>query len=744
MVRFGVAAAVALAASTPALAQPPERIPVEALAELPFISEPVLSPDGKRIVARINFDGKERLAIYDLSAGPEAEPKIVPTEDLSVRWFRWAGNERILVGYNSLIFSPVFIFLPATRLKSYDLKAGSLMNIGKSEGLLGDDVIYVDPHGRYILLSAQEDADDTPSVNRVDLATGASIEVQKKKSNIWSWFADAEGTVRGGVSYNDNRWSIHYRSGANGDLRRFGSGTISEDVGSVDSVSLLTGTNQGVIVTAGASGRFGVYALQLGSGTLTPLFEHPTVDVKSIQLSPDGGQLEGVFYEDERLRVKWMKPELEQLQAEIDRTFPGKSNLILTRSQDDNVVLLWSGGADDPGTYYVFNRKGRRMNVFASPYDRLTNAKFAPVKPVTYTARDGLKIPGYLTLPAGREARNLPLIVMPHGGPFIRDSWTFNPWVQLLANRGYAVLQPNFRGSTGYGRDFVGRGSGQIGKAMQDDLDDGIDWLSASGTVDPKRVCIMGASYGGYAALWGAIRNPERYRCAISYAAVTDMRAMIKYDSQLVIARRYFRAWKQRVYGEERLDLDSVSPLRLAGRLRVPVLVAHGEADTIVPADQSKKLVAELKKRAIPVVSAFYAGEAHGFTRNSSSVDFLKRAEAFLAIHNPADAAMLKPLREPELVSGSIHPADYPAAASKKKASGAVKIAYLVTTDGRVSSCKVDQSSGHKLLDDHTCRLAEDRFQYLPVRSTEGQASESWVTRTVEWKLPEAAAVGRR
>jgi dipeptidyl aminopeptidase/acylaminoacyl peptidase len=328
---------------------------------------------------------------------------------------------------------------------------------------------------------------------------------------------------------------------------------------------------------------------------------------------------------------------MDRLQAQIERAFKGKVTRVVNRSADGNLILLWAGAADDPGSYYVFDRKAKRMELFASPYNALVGKSFAAVKPVRYTARDGLSVPGYLTLPPGREAKGLPLIVMPHGGPFARDSYQFDPWVQLLASRGYAVLQPNFRGSTGYGRAYVERGYGQWGTGMQDDLDDGVAWLAKQGIADPKRVCMMGASYGGYAALWAAVRDPDKYRCAISFAGVTDVRAILKYDAKMASAPRYSKQMRKRVQGEEKRDLAAISPLQQSKRIAVPVFIAHGEKDVTVPIDQAKKLIAALEKRGAALESVIYPNAAHGFDRTEDSLDFLKRVDAFLARHNPAN-----------------------------------------------------------------------------------------------------------
>ncbi|HEY5723602.1 MAG TPA: prolyl oligopeptidase family serine peptidase [Allosphingosinicella sp.] len=727
-----------LAPGSTAAAEAPAPIPIESIAQIPFISDPVLSPDGRRILARISLRGQERLTIYDLAAGPDAQPKFVPMGDLSVRWFSWAGNDRVLIGYRAVVLLLGILPMPATRLRSYDSKANTMVEVGGNRGLTGDDVIFTDPDGRFVLLSTQDDATDEPSVERVDLATGKGVEVQRKKKDVWSWYADAEGTVRGGIGYSEKAWTLYYRN-PEGEMVRAGTGRYSAEDSAVDSIQLLTGADSGVVVTNGPTGRFGAYSYQLGSASIgAPIFEHPEVDVTAIKLSADGRQVAGISYEDDRQRVKWLIPELEALQAQIDRTFKGKDNRIVNFSRDQNVVLIWSGGADDPGTYYVFDRAAKRMNIFASPYDRLNDVRLSPVRPVRYQSRDGLPIPGYLTLPAGREAKGLPLIVMPHGGPFLRDSYVFDPWVQMLADRGYAVLQPNFRGSTGYGRAFVERGYGEWGGKMQDDLDDGVDWLTASGTIDPKRVCLMGGSYGGYAALWGAIRNPDKYRCAISFAGVSDVRAQLKYSNDFLIAPRYTKQWRKKIVGAEARDLAAVSPLQQAARLNLPVLIAHGERDSTVPVDQSRKMVAALKGRGAAVQSAFYPNAGHGFDRTEDSVDFLRRVEAFLEVHNPAGPSA-GGAREARLVAGAIGDSDLPAAEQNKKAKRPVGVRYKVTADGRVTGCAVSKTSGAKALDSLACRLVEERFQYAPARDSNGAYQEVILDHVVTWTIAAGA-----
>ena len=736
MSRLVWAVVLAMASCTPALAAPPPPVPIESLAELPALSDPVLSPDGTKIMARITDAGRQTLAVYTLSAANDQPPKILPLGAEAQR-FSWAGDGRVLLGIRIITLFAGILPIPITRLLTYDLASSKITPVQAGAGLVADDVIYTDPAGAFVLLSAQKDIDDSPSVWRVDLATGKGVEIQKKKAGIWSWFADSGGAIRGGISYRDGSWQVYALDPDSGELRKSASGRIEPGRESViDGIYAFPGSKTGAITTNEPTGRFALYEYDLTAQTVgKPIFEHPEVDVTSPQISPATGEVEGVYYEDDKPRVAWLKPELKQLQGQIDKVFPDKINRILSLSRDRNVVLLWSGSADDPGAYYTLDRKAKRMNAFAAPYESLVERRLAPVKPVRYQARDGLGIPAYLTLPPGREAKGLPLIVMPHGGPFARTSFEFDPLVQLLATRGYAVLQPNFRGSTGYGRDFVEKGYGEWGKKMQDDLDDGVQWLSRDNVIDPKRVCMVGGSYGGYAALWAAVRNPDIYRCAVSVAGVTDIGLMLKYDGKFLLAGRYFKEWRKRVEGDQKRDLGGVSPLQHADQIKIPVLIAHGEQDTRVPVDQGHKLVASLKARNALVQSAFYPAAGHNFGRSEDVLDFMKRVEAFLEVHNPADGVTATGPRAAELVAGKIDAAALLAQSRKKPTANKVDLRYLVTWDGRVTSCSVTKSSGVQAIDKAACATAEQQFQYRPALAADGARQEGWLTHSLSLEV---------
>jgi len=627
------AATAAPAAGPMSAAAPDGPVSVEDFARLPFLSDALISPDGTKVAARVSSGGQESIAIWTLNHGAASDPVLIPAG--GNQSFEWAGDAHLLISM-SAVFSLGELQIPLQQVTSYDLSTRKLTALGPGGGFI-QTVIFTDPIGRYVLLSSLADLQHSPRVLRIDLATGASVEVQPPVRGVWSWFADSNGVVRVGADYDEHRTRIYYRADAQSPLQLVDNRRNSEDDSVIDSVRFITNTSRGIVITNAETGRFAVYDYDFATNTRgAALFSRPDVDVSFGIFNRDGG-LDGVYYEDDRPRVRWLNPELERLQARIDRTFPDHTNLILNRSRDGNRILIFSSAADDPGTYYVFDQAARRMEIFASPFNSLIGHHFAQVRAVTYRSRDGLDIQAYLTLPPGRPERGLPLIVLPHGGPFVRDSWSFDPEVQFLVSRGYAVLQPNYRGSTGYGRQFAERGYGQFGSGMIDDIDDGVDWLVHEGIADGSRVCIMGASYGGYAAIWGAMRSPQRYRCAISLAGPTDLSAMLRYDTRYFIARRYVGEWRRRVQGEERNDLNAISPIRHPEMLRVPTLIAHGERDTNVPPDQSRRLIRALERAHVAnVESVFYPKSAHGFTDAGEAADFYHRVEAFLAAHNPA------------------------------------------------------------------------------------------------------------
>lgn len=619
------------------LAAEVERLPVEAFGKRPFIENPELSPNGQLMAAKADADGKEVVAIFDL-VHKDKGTKMVSVGDHEIHWFDWAGSDRVLIsllmdatidGYETKI----------TRLVSYEVSSGKAISIGyNSQGFDGDQVIYTAPDGSYVLISLSRAAYRYPSVYRADLATGEMKIVVEAREPIWSWIADASGVVRAGVGYEGGHMRIFLRESESEHYFKHIAALRMEDKdGEIDTFRIPSATSKGQVLTNARTGRFALYdfdwkTMEIGK----PVFEHPTVDIDGYAMTEDETAVEAVYYTDDRPRVAWLLPEMKTVQEEIDAAMVGRMNYVTSASKDRKRFLVWTGTASDPGHYYYFDRTAGQMSRLATPYEALKGKQLSQVQVVSYKARDGLEIPAYLTLPAGREPKNLPLVLMPHGGPHARDSLGFDYWAQFLANRGYAVLQPNFRGSAGYGVEYLKKGFGQWGAAMQDDLTDGVHWLIGEGTVDPKRICIAGASYGGYAALMGAIKTPELFRCAISYAGVTDVAAIMRFDKNQMLPSRY-RRLRDRVRGEADANLKDVSPVRRASEVAVPVLLMHGTKDETVPYRQAEEFIKAMKKAGKPLEFIEFKDVDHGIEKSVDRIKFLNAVETFLAKHNPAD-----------------------------------------------------------------------------------------------------------
>ncbi len=632
------AAAPSIPSAGSSLTAPP---PASAFAERPFFTDPVVSPSGKWIAARIHGDN-EAICVIAVAALEKGCAQRLPLGKVEAADLLWVGDDKLsfsIIGHTQLYY----LLFARKRFFVLDAAAGKLTPLNSKRSEISEEIIWIAPTGGSVLLSTQVGTASTPGVKLINVDTGESTEVQKAKEDVYRWFADRSGFVRAGFGYVNEKRVIWYRDTADEAFRRIELHRLTDqdrdrDDDMIDSLRFDGPGGKPIVETNARTGRFGVYSYDPGKDQVGgALFEHPEVDAADLVVDPTQPATVGVAYEDDRPHVKWFDPALEVLQRKIDNVFPDTSNRILNRSRDGNLVLLETSSPDRPGMYYLFNQTQHRMDGLTSAIAGLDGAKLAANTQIHYKARDGLDIVAYLTLPPNRTASELPLVVMPHGGPFERDHWVYDPFVQYLASRGYAVLQPQYRGSTGYGRSFVEKGYGQWGRGMQDDLLDGIKALAYRGVADPKRVCIFGASYGGYAAMWAAARDVEHYRCAASYAGVSDLVDLMQHDRRTFHADRYVSPyWEKRVEGNRDFDLAGVSPLQQQRQISIPLLIAHGEQDTRVPSSQSHRLVDALTARHSPVESVFYKSEGHGFSDPKDLADFLSRLGNFLERYNPS------------------------------------------------------------------------------------------------------------
>lgn len=617
----------------------PKRWPVEAFARLPFVESPSLSPDGSRIAARIAVDGEQRLAIIDLrKRGPEGT-RVLGMGENDLNWWTWVNDDWLIAGIGAEQYiDGQAIYL--RRVVGVEATGAKINFLAKKEAAQNaDDVIWRARDGTPRILLAYQtsiylEEGFWPQVAEVDVSTGRLRTVVKPRNNVMDWYADAAGVVRMGVGYNDSQRTstLLYRSRTADPFKVVDRASRRRDETMIVPELFLAEPGKALARDArdgtAALYEFDLATLQLGK----KVFEAPGYDIDRVLWDKDGTQLGGVYYTDTRARVKWFDADLAEVQSAIDKAVGSERFAsIVSTSQTQQRLIVHVAAADMPGAYYFFDRAGGVMNKFAEINPDIGMQRLAPVRTIKYKARDGLEIAAVLTLPQGRDPKKLPFILMPHGGPFARDEEQWDWWVQFLANRGYAVIQPNYRGSSGFGTAFAEKGEGQWGLAMQDDLNDAVDWAVKEGIADPARVCIVGASYGGYAAMRAAQRDPTKFRCAVSYAGVSDLGSMMRYDGRFL-----YHGTRSDWMKDQAPDYAAVSPINFAGNFGVPILLMHGKKDRRVQVKQSREMAEKLKQAGKTYIYIEQPLGDHHFSREQDRLEFLTQLEAFLAKYNPA------------------------------------------------------------------------------------------------------------
>ncbi|WP_145199029.1 alpha/beta hydrolase family protein [Sphingobium sp. B2] len=612
-------------------------------AALPLMDAPALSPNGLHIASRVAVNGEQRLVIADVHEGAD-RIRSIGLSDNDLNWWQWVNDDWLIAGVgaeSNVQGTPWYI----SRVVSIKRDGSKVILLAKKDAAQNaDDVIWMARDGTpRIMLSYQtaifyNEPGFWPRVDEIDVSTGRMHSVVAPKTFVRSWFADAAGTVRMGVGYSDatRTAKLVYRPDGKASFRTIDRADRRRGE-SLVSPLLFTADPNKAIAEDDREGTDALYELDLTTLELgKKIFSAPGFDIGSISTDSSGMALAGVAYTANGPSVHWFDATLAKIQADLDKAVPDRRARIISLSRDRQRMIVHVGSADQPGAYYYYDTNAGAMSLLSKVSSRFsTKTHLGPVKTIHYKARDGLDIAAVLALPVGSAAKDLPLILMPHGGPFARDSEDWDWWVQFLAWRGYAVLQPNYRGSSGYGTAFAEKGEGQWGLAMQDDLNDAVDWAVKQGIADPKRICMVGASYGGYAAMRAAQRDPAKYRCAVSYAGVSDLAAMMRYD------RRFLNhSTRQDWLKEQAPDFASVSPVHFASQFATPILLMHGKKDRRVQVSQSREMAEKLKAAGkVEGRDYIYVEQPladHHFSREADRLEFLEQMDAFLKAHNPA------------------------------------------------------------------------------------------------------------
>lgn len=640
----GTFAQSAAAPSAPALpAAPP---PVAAFARLPFIAQPRLSPDGTHLAGLFSVGGEQRIGIMSLFDKGE-KPFIVGVPDgTQVEWLTWVNDDNIMLGLSALLPFGETDTAYVSRAIAINRRNGKITKLlWSKDGQNSADVLWSASDGRpEVLIAAQDSIFGNepgfwPTVYKINVETGDSRIVQPGRPNIYDWDADGTGRVRLGNGYrDDNRtfWLL-YRGETQGSFHTIDRADTRRGETMVHPFLFMPGTDHALEIHSDDAGRDGVYEVDMATlKDVSNVYTAPAgSEISATMTADDGSRLLGLRTTDRAQPVAWIDKDLAEIQAALD-TSVGKARRaeIVDWNRDRTRLLVRVDRADNPGALYYFDVHGGSMQRVGLYNEALGQTPQSPVSVIHYKARDGLSIEAILTLPKDRPAKNLPIVVLPHGGPWAQDTADYDYWAQFVASRGYVVIQPNFRGSTGYGEEFTHKGEGQLGLAMQDDLDDALDWAVAQGIADPKRACIMGASYGGYAALWGGARDAKIWRCVIAIAGVSNLRADVNDFGNYTMGNKFKDDWKRMTP-----DFAAVSPIYAASRFTAPVLLIHGKKDITVDVSQSQHMYDRLKDAGKNVDMLILPKADHYFTREEDRLALLSKIEAFLLKYNPPDAA---------------------------------------------------------------------------------------------------------
>ena len=618
----------------PAQAQTPQSAPssvkrydVRDFFRTPQRSAFKISPDGKFVSYLAPYEGRKNIFVQPTDGTQPARP-ISRETARDIQGYVWKGNDHILFvkdfggdeNYH-VVSAPITGKADGSDVRDLTPYTGVRANIV-------DDLI---DDAKHVLLQHNRRDRKVFDVFRVDVTTGQETLVAENPGNIDGWLTDHAGKLRAAVATDGVNNALLYRDDESQPFRVLLRTDFRESV----SPQLFTFDNKKLYVTSNR-GRDKAAVFILDPTTAkeeTLVFAHPDVDVDGLSYSRKRHVLLAAHYVTDKPGQHFFDDTARQIDADLRRQLPGYEIALQSSTLDETQYIVGAYNDRTPGTRYVYDSRTKKLAKLGEITPWLAEADMAPMKPVSYTSRDGLTIHGYLTLPVGVAPKNLPVVVNPHGGPWARDVWGYNPEVQLLANRGYAVFQMNFRGSTGYGRAFWEASFKQWGRAMQNDITDGVQWLIKEGVADPKRIAIYGGSYGGYATLAGITFTPDLYAAAVDYVGVANLFTFMN------TIPPYWEQWRKQMYemvGDPEKDADllrSSSPVFHVDRIKTPLFVAQGAKDPRVNKAESDQIVEALKKRGVSVEYMVKDNEGHGFHNEENRFDFYGAMEVFLAKH---------------------------------------------------------------------------------------------------------------
>jgi dipeptidyl aminopeptidase/acylaminoacyl peptidase len=625
--------------------------PAEAFGHRANVRSISLSPSGERVVYLGPGPGEEtRVYVADVGGGPSSIVTTTDGDPMEMDWCRFVNEERLVCEIYALVEDARNIY-PVSRLFAVDDDAGEPRTLGQRDNgfrnnrqfdgeiidwLPGEDETVM--RSRVYVPEAYRgdtrvvDRDEGLGVVRIDTRSGRTRRIEAPAWQSSRFLSDGRGNVRmkgtvsirGATNMLDTDRHYYYRLADDNEWREFGTYDSLEDEGfyplAVDhDLNAVYGLEE-------LDGRDALYRISLdGSMTRELVFSHDEVDVSRLVRLGRQRRVVGVGYSDDYSRIEYFDPQLRALAAALRDALPGNPVIGFVDASDDERRLLVRASRDtNPGRYYVFDRTSGSLNEILLARPELEGIALSQVRPVRYPAADGTMIPGYLTLPPGSDGRGLPAIVMPHGGPESRDTWGFDWLAQFYAHQGYAVLQPNFRGSAGFGEGWLATNGFQGWETAIGDVNDGARWLVSEGIANADQIAGVGWSYGGYAVLQSAVTEPGLFRAVVAIAPVTDLPALSQ------DARAYADGRNVAEYLGSGPHLVAGSPARHADRVTVPALLFHGDQDINVAIGQSRRMNDRLRDAGRSSELVVFEGLDHGLRDSAVRARMLERSDAFL------------------------------------------------------------------------------------------------------------------
>ncbi len=617
---------LAAACSTPngggAEHQVAEIVPLETFFKDPDKGQYRISPDGEKVIFTGPYMGRKNVFIQTL--GDTSATPITAETERSIYNAFWESNDRIIYvkdqggdeNYHIVSVKP---------------DGSGLQDHTPFEKVRSEVLDILEDRPEELLITSNKRNPQIFDVYLLNTLTNEMTMVAENPGNITGWITDHDGNIRAAVTSDGVNQSLLFRES---DKDKF-STVITTSFKETLFPILFTFDNQNLYCISDL-GRDKTALVEFDPRTgkeTKVIYENPDVDIQSVDYSRKRKVLTTVNYHFKKPGMHFLDDETKRIYEKIQAQVPNYTVSITRKNKDEDKLLVYANSDRYFGGYYLYDVKADKFEKLADFKPWISEDNMAEMKPISYTSRDGLTIHGYLTLPKGLEPKNLPIVINPHGGPWYRDYWEFNPEVQFLANRGYGVLQMNFRGSTGYGKEFWQASFKEWGRTMQDDITDGVRWLISEGIADSTRVAIYGGSYGGYATLAGITLTPELYCCAVDYVGVSNMFTFMN------TIPPYWEPYREMFYEmvgdpvKDSLALAAVSPVFHADKIQCPLFIAQGANDPRVNVAESDQMVKALQERGISVEYLVKDDEGHGFYNDENQLEFYSKMEQFFEQH---------------------------------------------------------------------------------------------------------------